>query len=150
MRTSVNEHGVGWVVKGVEGFAGGEEGAAEGLGLAVRGSVGDDYGVRHFGDEVVADHGCLGCYFSDVVGKRGHKKKPAFGYGGTAVDGFGRSAAQHTAGKAPNNGISPAEKDAQAFLFHRGMETADDGYPLVTELLYEVVGVQDQFAGALD
>ena len=42
------------------------------------------------------------------------------------------------------------EEDAEALLLHRGMEAADDGDALVTESLGEIVGVEDEFAGALD
>ena len=42
LRAGVDEGGVGGVVEGVEGFAGGEEFEAEGLHLAAGGGVGDD------------------------------------------------------------------------------------------------------------
>ena len=47
-----------------------------------------------------------------------------FIYGGAE---FARDGLEHAEGEAPNDSVHGAQKDAEALLLHRGIETAVDG-----------------------
>jgi len=148
--TGFDDRGVGGVVEGVEGFSGGEEVAAEGLHLTAGGGVGNDDGGGHVGHYAVTDHRGLGLDLVAFVREWGEDKETALGDGGAAIHGFGRNATIHTTRKAPDDGMRGAEKYPQALLLHRRMKATDDRDAFNSKSLAKVVGVEDQFPGALD
>ena len=138
------------MVEGVEGLAGDEDVAAEGFHLAAGGGVGHDNGARHLDHKVVARGGSLGRDVSHGIREGRHHDQAAVGHGRPAVNGFGWSLPVETAGETPDDGIRGPKQDPQAFLLHRGMEAADDRDSLIPVSLGEIVGVEDEFAGAFN
>ena len=138
------------MVEGVEEFAGGEDVAAEGFHLAAGGGVGDYDGGGMVSDEAVANRGGLcGDVPHGIREGRDHDESP-FSHGRTAVNGSGWNLPVQSAGETPDDRVQGPKEDAQALLFHRGMEAADNRDALFPESLGKVVGVEDEFTGTLD
>jgi hypothetical protein len=138
------------MIESVEGLAGGKEFDAEGFDLAAGGGVCDNDGGSHLGHKAVAGRGGLCGDMSRGVREGRHHDQPAFGGGRTAVNGLGWNLAVQSAGETPDDRVRGPKEDAQAFLFHRGVKAADDGGAIVPESLGEIVGIEDEFTGALD
>jgi hypothetical protein len=133
-------------VEGEQGFVGGEEATGEVVGAAVWGGVGDEDGVGEGGDEGVAGSGEV-AGDAALVGWEGREEKQATigewlfpgGWEAHAVDG---------AGGADDERLGAAEEEVEGFALHRGVEAADDDAAGVAEGADEVVGLEDEAAGA--
>ena len=53
-------------------------------------------------------------------------------------------------GRTPDNRLFSLQKQREAFFLHRGVETADNHDPGVTQLPGEIIDLEDQVAGTLD
>ena len=141
---------VGGVVKGVEGFAGGQYVLAKRLSFSVGSRVSDHYRRSHVRDELVSKERVFRCDVCDLIRERRHHCETSISHGGSAVDRPGRNAVIHAAGETPDYGMGRPEEDAEAFQLHGRVEAADDEDAFVAETRGKVVGLENQITGALD
>ena len=112
---------------------------------AAGGGVDDENGVGHVGYDAVTFGAGGGGDAANLVREWGEDGETA---GGNGFNESGRRLRKFATGKAPNNGTRAAQEDPQAFLFHGGMEAADDAVTGVPPLGGLVVGAENQVAGA--
>lgn len=109
--------------------------------------MGDEDLIGQSRDEVVALGGLLrgGAVLGFAEGREDEQavllqaRAPGRGYA-HGMDGPGR---------ADDDGLVAAEEEGEAFFFHGRLETADGGHSISAETAGEVVGLEDQVAGAL-
>ena len=114
------------------------------FGLAAGGDVGEAGFVGEGGDEGVAAGGEFGGHALFGGGEAGEDEQAAFGQRGLPFCG---NAFWHGAGRADDDRLRAAQKDAQAFLLHGRMETANDAAPIIPPTGGLVVGGQNDVAG---
>ena len=120
---------------------------AELLGFAAGFGVGDEDSGGEGGDEVVAGFGKAGSWLG-VLFFKGRKGQDA-----VFVDAFDpwlfQSVVVDAAGRANDDWLGAAKEEVEAFLFHGGVEAADDGNVGVAEAAGEIVRAKNGVAGAL-
>ena len=115
--------------------------------MAAGSGVSDENALAQGGEVTIAMAGKGG---GDALGLRREGRKnqeTACGEGGLE---FGLEAhSVDMAGGHPNNRLTAAQQDCEAFPFHRGMKTARERSPFLPPSGHEVKGFQDNAAGAL-
>jgi hypothetical protein len=114
------------------------------LQIAAGGDVSKPDFICQSGDELVAAGGKGGGDTAVASGETGENQETTVGERLLPV---GRKAhVLKTAGGTDNDGLASAQKDAETFLFHRRMKTADNAAPIVAPLGGLVVSAQDGIA----
>jgi hypothetical protein len=99
--------------------------------------------------EATKEFPCGGEFAGDaalVRRERGEEKQAPPGKGG--FPGGWKAHTVDGAGGADDDGLGATEKEVEGFAFHRGVEAADDDAAGVAEGADEVVGLEDEAAGA--
>ena len=114
--------------------------------LAVRRRVGDKYICGERGDDAIAIR-AGGGRDARMFCVKGREEQQTFFLQWRAVFLQNLSRAEIPR-ETKNDGLFAAQENPQTFAFHRRMETANDGNVCVAQFYREVVGFEDEIAGA--
>ncbi len=116
------------------------------LQIAAGGDVSKPDFICQSGDELVAAGGEGGGDTMVASGETGENQETTVG---ERLLPIGRKAhVLQTAGGTDNDGLTSAQKDAETFLLHRRMKTADNAMPFVAPFGSLIIGGEYDFAGA--
>lgn len=116
------------------------------FGFATRHRVGDKHARGERGDDAIAIRAgdSRDAFLFCVKGRNEQQTRLRKGL---LVGGENLTFAER-ARETNDNGLLAAQENPQTFAFHRRMETADDGNVCVARFYREVVGFEDEIAGA--